>query len=256
MKINDNSDLRKKIENTKVRVIDSVGANIGEKRKGDLLTVKSSELDAATLEQEDHPSIARELIVDDEKSMTPPCRKNAFRELLQSSKKLFQEEEISKHHFYLFEQDNGEFSLTWMSQDNKFSKRLTETKWSETIILHASEEEKKQGINKISITLETSIPSEEPFRQPIYVQKHSKLSVPVLKSVLQKSIRRRRPMPSVRIAMELVDKAFSELLRRLPIIILEDAFLHNGFPFLVWLMAAVSKVCAARNIKLLCFTLT
>lgn len=64
----------------------------------------------------------------------------------------------------------------------------------------------------------------------------------MLKSILQKSIRRRRPLPAVRVAMELVDKALGELLRRLPIIILEDSMLHPDLPLLVWLMVAESKV--------------
>lgn len=66
--------------------------------------------------------------------------------------------------------------------------------------------------------------------------------VPVLKSTLQKSVRRRRPLPAVRVAMELMDKAMGELLRRLPIIILEDSMLHPDLPLLVWAMVAESKV--------------
>mmetsp|Transcript_22368 Transcript_22368/g.33046 ORF Transcript_22368/g.33046 Transcript_22368/m.33046 type:complete len:491 (+) Transcript_22368:215-1687(+) len=73
------------------------------------------------------------------------------------------------------------------------------------------------------------------------VRHHSRLSIPVLKSILQKSIRRRRPLPATRVAMELADKAIGELLRRLPIILLEDSTLHPDFSFLVWLMAAHSK---------------
>jgi hypothetical protein len=42
--------------------------------------------------------------------------------------------------------------------------------------------------------------------------------------------------------MELADKSFSDLIRRLPIIILEDSFLHHDFDLLVWLMVAESKV--------------
>jgi hypothetical protein len=41
--------------------------------------------------------------------------------------------------------------------------------------------------------------------------------------------------------MEIVDKALGELLRRLPIIILEDSTLHPDLPLLCWLMAAESK---------------
>jgi len=67
------------------------------------------------------------------------------------------------------------------------------------------------------------------------------LKVPVLKSILQKSIRRRRPLPAVRVAMELADKSWGDLIRRLPIIILEDSILHHDFPLLIWLMIADSK---------------
>jgi hypothetical protein len=42
--------------------------------------------------------------------------------------------------------------------------------------------------------------------------------------------------------MELADRSFSDLIRRLPIIILEDSFLHEDFDLLVWLMVAESKV--------------
>lgn len=45
--------------------------------------------------------------------------------------------------------------------------------------------------------------------------------------------------------MELADRSFSDLIRRLPIIILEDSFLHDDFDFLVWLMVAESKVCTS-----------
>ena len=91
----------------------------------------------------------------------------------------------------------------------------------------------------------TSPPEQEQSQQQQHpkrrwVRQHSRLSVPVLKSVLQKSIRRRRPLPSVRVAMELADKSLGDLLRRLPIIILEDSTLHPQLPFLVWLMMAHS----------------
>lgn len=42
--------------------------------------------------------------------------------------------------------------------------------------------------------------------------------------------------------MELFDKSYSDLIRRLPIIVLEDSSLHPDFGLLVWLMVAESKV--------------
>ena len=41
--------------------------------------------------------------------------------------------------------------------------------------------------------------------------------------------------------MELADKSWTDLIRRLPIIILEDSTLHPDFSLLVWLMIADSK---------------
>jgi len=91
-------------------------------------------------------------------------------------------------------------------------------------------------------TESTAADAETPIRAPRrLVQHHSNLSVPVLKSILQKSMRRRKPLPSVRVAMELADRALGELLRRLPVIVLEDSTLHPSLPFLVWLMIAHSK---------------
>lgn len=73
------------------------------------------------------------------------------------------------------------------------------------------------------------------------MSKLSKLSIPVLKSMIQKAIRRQRPHQATMLAMELSDKSWSDLLRRIPIIMLEDAALHPDLPLLVWLMVADSK---------------
>jgi hypothetical protein len=88
--------------------------------------------------------------------------------------------------------------------------------------------------NNTNTTTNSSLP-------PRLVQRHSRLSISHLKSCLQKSIRRRQPLPAVRVAMELADKSWTDLIRRLPIIILEDSTLHPDFSLLVWLMIADSK---------------
>jgi hypothetical protein len=92
----------------------------------------------------------------------------------------------------------------------------------------------------MEVTVSSDIPSY--INQPIrWVRQHSQLSVPVLKSILQKSIRRRKPLPAVRIAMELADKGLGELLRRIPIIMIEDSYLHPDISFLIWIMMAYTK---------------
>ena len=95
----------------------------------------------------------------------------------------------------------------------------------------------------IDLVITSSVPSAALSRERGFglVRRHSRLSVPVLKSMLQKNIRRRRPMPAVRVAMELADKSYGDLVRRLPIMVLEDSILHPDFPLLVWLMVAESK---------------
>ncbi|KAL7459409.1 hypothetical protein ACHAWC_011205 [Mediolabrus comicus] len=101
----------------------------------------------------------------------------------------------------------------------------------------------QQSLTKSSTTTTTcnhttTNPQQPP---PRLVQRHSRLSISHLKSCLQKSIRRRKPLPAVRVAMELADKSWTDLIRRLPIIILEDSTLHPDFSLLVWLMIADSK---------------
>ena len=95
----------------------------------------------------------------------------------------------------------------------------------------------------IDLVVSSSVPSAALSKERGFglVNRHSRLSVPVLKSMLQKNIRRRRPLPAVRVAMELADKSYGDLVRRLPIMVLEDSILHPDFPLLVWLMVAESK---------------
>lgn len=122
---------------------------------------------------------------------------------------------------------NDDFSLTWTRVKEEFP--------PSSIIWSASVQLRQE---KLLLTLSTST---FPDGRPTLVKEHSCLSLSVLKSILQKAIRRRRPLPAVRTAMEIIDKNLGELLRRLPIIILEDSFLHPDIPLLVWLMAAESK---------------
>jgi hypothetical protein len=68
------------------------------------------------------------------------------------------------------------------------------------------------------------------------------LSIPLLKSNLQKAVRRKTRDPALRTAWWLLCKAPAELLRRLPVILCEDTQLHERcFLEVVWLMAAVTK---------------
>jgi hypothetical protein len=63
----------------------------------------------------------------------------------------------------------------------------------------------------------------------------------LLKSTLQKLVRRRKAESAVRVAWQMMSQDMDQTLRRIPIIMMEDACLHPKLPQLVWLMMAHSK---------------
>ncbi len=69
----------------------------------------------------------------------------------------------------------------------------------------------------------------------------SELHPGLLKSMLQKGFRRKEGPKIGKIALALSKLSLLDLLRRLPIILLEDSMLHPSFPILVWLLMACSK---------------
>ena len=66
-------------------------------------------------------------------------------------------------------------------------------------------------------------------------------SIPLLKSNLQKAVRRGKVEAALASTAALLYQSPSELLRRLPIVLIEDVCLVHGFDGVVWLMVAVSK---------------
>ena len=64
---------------------------------------------------------------------------------------------------------------------------------------------------------------------------------PLLKSHLQKSIRRRNMSAAIRTAYTMCLTSPSDILRRLPVIAIEDVELVQGTSIIVWLMMTVSK---------------
>ncbi|CAN0220301.1 unnamed protein product, partial [Ectocarpus fasciculatus] len=72
-------------------------------------------------------------------------------------------------------------------------------------------------------------------------QSLSRLPIAVIKSMLQKNIRRGRAEAAVRCALELALKSWSDAIRRVLVIIVEDSLLHPAAPLLTWLMVATSK---------------
>ena len=71
-------------------------------------------------------------------------------------------------------------------------------------------------------------------------------NVPYLKSHLQKCIRKQNDILAVSTCYHLLKLNLQELLRRLPIIMLEDTTLHESFSTLIWLMIVISS---CKNFK-------
>ena len=72
----------------------------------------------------------------------------------------------------------------------------------------------------------------------------SRLPLSVLKSALRKNIRRGKAAPAIRVAIVLIRRQSTGLfdfLRRLCVIIIEDAILHPLYDFVVWFMTACSR---------------
>ena len=73
-------------------------------------------------------------------------------------------------------------------------------------------------------------------------------NVSLMKSHLQKCIRRQLTNKAVSTAWHLIKMDFNSFIRRLPIIMLEDVRLHYSFSVLIWLMVATSKgYCLTKN---------
>ncbi|MES1908874.1 MAG: hypothetical protein MHM6MM_001723 [Cercozoa sp. M6MM] len=73
------------------------------------------------------------------------------------------------------------------------------------------------------------------------IQRHYRFSPSQLKSMVQKAVRRGQTRSAVRLSLLLMQAVTpQELLRRLPVIIMEDAMLSPFFDAVVWLMLAAS----------------
>jgi hypothetical protein len=167
---------------------------------------------------------------------------NVFSHMMNSSKATFSRPKPTKQVLHLSQ--DGSISLLFDTSDSPGP-----VAWSAIVLVKTRTSHDEDALTSspehpkiVQVTLSTAIPS-YPDIEPSHrwVRRHSRLSVPVLKSILQKAVRRRKPLPAVKVAMELIDKSLGELLRRLPIIAIEDSTLHPALPLLVWLMMAHSK---------------
>jgi hypothetical protein len=207
--------------------------------------------DAMTFSTNDTPCITRaeEIIQPEEQKQLIPeatgrdTGPNIFAHMMQQSKLISAQKKTLKQSFCLC--GNGALLLTF--EGRSIPPDLEGVQWSSGVHVRdrhhrGASEAVTTPRRQVELSICSFIPSHTTATAPVrLVRQHSRLSVPVLKSILQKCIRRRRPLPAVRVAMELIDKSLGDLLRRLPVIILEDSSMHPDFGILVWLMISFSK---------------
>jgi hypothetical protein len=75
------------------------------------------------------------------------------------------------------------------------------------------------------------------FRIP---QEKTYKNIPFMKSHLQKNVRKQNDNLAISSAYHLIKLSITDFLRRLPVIMVEDSYLHESFTTLIWLMIAES----------------
>ncbi len=181
-------------------------------------------------------------------------KRDAFAVLLNSAVQHAQQAKQAKSvSFFRLDVVNGAFFPSFRHEEEPEEEQVRGSliSWSEevtfrqipsTLSLDSASQETR---GDLKVMLATNIPSAQ---GPGTVEEGKEQEVPsgmqhfpVLKSMLQKSLRRREPERAVRLAVRMMCASLTDFLRRLPIICIEDVGLHPEFSCLVWLMVAVSK---------------
>ncbi len=167
---------------------------------------------------------------------------NAFA-MMMANAKCKQRQEVFSLHF----SEEGEFSCRWfVVYDGKSSGRRPENyaEWSHlkgVAAWQTTVTEKRPPFSKpIAVHLLTNIPCVE-TNDLLDTKLYNRLTVGQLKSALQKNVRRRRPEQACVCAMDLILRSFTQFIRRIIIIVLEDSVLHPSLPELTWLLVATAK---------------
>lgn len=127
-----------------------------------------------------------------------------------------------KNVFYFNNQDKDNFYAEWLDKiphDCNFIKNIS---WREF---------------KMNITLCGHINTLLPDYKN-NINKNNKNKIPLLKSHLQKNVRRNETMKAIKSAKEFLDIDFGQFIRRLSIIMLEDCVLHESYNVICWMTAA------------------
>ena len=171
-------------------------------------------------------------------SQTTPQTSNAFSTMMKASRR-----SIGKMLFFLEQIGNQLYPHIYMNSETP-DKEL-HLAWSCTVRLRnftgAIGQCTKQGLgDQCVLTIATNIPPTT-LQSDVPIKAISAANVSLLKSMIQKGFRRGVTKKAARLVLELLIRSTEEMLRRLPIIIIEDGLLHAGIPIVVWMMIAQTK---------------
>ena len=135
--------------------------------------------------------------------------------------------ELSKPEYLVFDFATGICEWT-----ETFNKDANDISWKSWVKLGKGSSQSK--VMLVAKNLETS------NFHSISCEPQSRLTVGTLKSVMQKSFRRRDSTNCVKASCELVVKSWRDFVRRVPIVLLEDGIASRSFAGTVWIMLADS----------------
>ncbi|KAI9144221.1 hypothetical protein BKA69DRAFT_1056363 [Paraphysoderma sedebokerense] len=129
------------------------------------------------------------------------------------------------------------YYLYFCAQSNKITTRFSHTKpekikWSKEIYL--------REVAK-TIVVCTNVETLDGGIKTILGEEKEWSNIPLLKSHLQKSVRRGKSGLAVQTSVHLMRMDLIEFIRRIPIVQVEDVHLTTSFPILTWFLLSISK---------------
>ena len=128
----------------------------------------------------------------------------------------------------------GRWKCSWTSGKAE-CEAAAASAWSATMVI------KESSAGECVLTLSTDFAPDPQAVQKAEPAVRPRVPPALAKSVLQKAVRRCRSAATTRAAWHIACSDVGQLVRRLPVVVIEDAVLHPSMPFLCWMAAAQGK---------------
>eukprot|EP00736_Rhodelphis_marinus_P009574 Rmarinus@m.29218 len=145
--------------------------------------------------------------------------------------------------FHLWVSDNGRWEASWGLNNEDFNGSEYSAAWESVVPLSFRGISSTLGAAaNVRLTMsDQARKADGLFGRDVNSGRCEGVSNSIIKSAIQKNIRRCRPAAAARCTLELLRRDPSATLRRLVVIVFEDAILHPLLPVLTWLMMACGR---------------